>query len=162
MAHNPCAPSLTTTQTTPSGKPISVHAVQPANSPKIDCFYVYPTVSDQRTANANLTVDPTERSIALYQAARYSTVCRVYAPMYEQLTVSAISSPTTPAEDALAYASMQTAWMTYLHRYNDGRGVVLIGHSQGSFLLRKLISSRSTPIRPCVGCWFRPCCLAAT
>ena len=142
LAHDPCTPSLTTTQTTPSGKPLSVHTVQPANSPKVDCFYVYPTVSDQRTANANLTVDPTERSIALYQAARYSTVCRVYAPMYQQLTISAIASPTTPAEEALAYASMQNAWLTYLHRYNDGRGVVLIGHSQGSFLLRQLISSQ--------------------
>jgi Protein of unknown function (DUF3089) len=142
LPHNPCTPSLTTTQATPSGKPLGVHTVRPVNSPKIDCFYVYPTVSDQRTVNANLTVDPTERSIALYQAARYSTVCRVFAPMYQQLTISAIAGRTTPAEEELAYASMQNAWLTYLHRYNDGRGVVLIGHSQGSFLLRQLIASQ--------------------
>jgi hypothetical protein len=58
--------------------------------PAIDCFYVYPTVSDQKTGNANLHVDPAERSIALYQAARYSQYCHVYAPMYRQVTLDGI------------------------------------------------------------------------
>src|ERR1700676_2323285 len=74
LADNPCTPSLATTRTTPSGGIIGVSTpVIPAHPP-IDCFYVYPTVSDQKTPNANLTVDPTERSIALYQAARFSSV----------------------------------------------------------------------------------------
>jgi Protein of unknown function (DUF3089) len=32
------------------------------------------------------------------------------------------------------------AWKTYLRRYNRGRGVVLIGHSQGTFVLRELVN----------------------
>ena len=52
-----------------------------ARHPKIDCFYVYPTVSGQPTLLANFNVDPVERSIALYQAARYSQYCRVFAPV---------------------------------------------------------------------------------
>ena len=61
-------------------------------NPKIDCFYVYPTVSDQKGPNANLHIDPEERSIALYQAARYSQYCRVFAPMYRQITVPALEA----------------------------------------------------------------------
>ena len=53
---------------------------------------MYPTVSDQKTGNANLHIDPEERSIALYQAARYSQYCKVYAPMYRQVTLAGIGS----------------------------------------------------------------------
>ena len=35
---------------------------------------------------------------------------------------------------------MRAAWRSYLERYNGGRGVVLIGHSQGTFVLRRLIA----------------------
>ena len=60
---------------------------------KIDCFYVYPTVSDDKSTNSDLPIDPEERSIALYQAARYSQHCRVFAPMYRQVTLQAILGP---------------------------------------------------------------------
>jgi hypothetical protein len=33
------------------------------------------------------------------------------------------------------------AWKNYLRNYNDGRGVVLIGHSQGTGMLNELLSS---------------------
>ena len=71
-----------------------------ASNPKIDCFYVYPTVSDQKTVNANLHIDPVERSIALYQAARYSQYCRVFAPMYRQVTLTALLAGDTESPGA--------------------------------------------------------------
>jgi hypothetical protein len=145
LADNPCTPSLSETTFTPTDHSLGVTHPRAAGHPRIDCFYVYPTVSDQKTANANLDIDPTERSIALYQAAQYSRVCRVYAPVYRQLTLDTINGTSTTAEQDLAYDSLQQAWSTYLHRYNDGRGVVLIGHSQGSFLLRQLISTDIDP-----------------
>src|SRR5262249_3201041 len=37
------------------------------------------------------------------------------------------------------------AWRTYLKKYNQGRGVVLIGHSQGTFVLRELIHQAIDP-----------------
>ena len=158
MADDPCTPSLTMTDTTPSGRTLGVVKVQRASQPKIDCFYVYPTVSDQKTPNADLTVDPTERSIALYQAAQYSRDCRVFAPMYRQLTISAITGPTTAAESTLAYDGVLQAWNTYLHKYNDGRGVVLIGHSQGSFVSAPTHDvARSIPSRRCGACWSPRC-----
>ena len=48
LADNPCTPSLKTTEISPTGQIEGIKNVKPAKHPKIDCFYVYPTVSDQR------------------------------------------------------------------------------------------------------------------
>ena len=78
---DPCTPGLATTVYAPRFKqPKMVHPKQ-VKRPTIDCFYVYPTVSNQKGPLANLHIDPAERSIALYQAARYSQYCRVFAPI---------------------------------------------------------------------------------
>jgi hypothetical protein len=139
---DPCTPGLSTTAYTPTFKKLGVQHPAQVAKPKVDCFYVYPTVSDQPTGNANLNVDPEERSIALYQAARYSQYCRVFAPMYRQLTLAGIGNgtPTTTPNGAIGLADVRSAFRTYLRRYNHGRGFVLIGHSQGSFVLRSLIA----------------------
>jgi hypothetical protein len=67
--------------------------------------------------------------------------------MYRQLTLKAISeeSSITPQERRLAYSSVLKSWKTYLRKYNDGRGVVLIGHSQGTYILRALIADQIDP-----------------
>ena len=142
LADNPCTPSLTTTKAAFSGKVLGVNKTQAAAHPKIDCFYVYPTVSDQKSPNADLTVDPQQRSIALYQASMFSRDCRVFAPMYRQLTLSNIGGAATQDQATMAYDDVAAAWQTYLRQYNKGRGVVLIGHSQGAFILRKLIANQ--------------------
>src|SRR5262245_29759334 len=69
LASNPCTPGQQTTRFTPAGKRIGVADTGPTRTPSIDCFYVYPTVSDQKTPIANRAIDPPERSIALWQAA---------------------------------------------------------------------------------------------
>jgi len=144
IANNPCEPSLKTTLLSPTGLTLGVRNVQATKHPRVDCFYVYPTVSDQKTGNANLNIDPEERSVALYQAARYSQECRVFAPMYRQLTLLGILGA-APGNPALAYSDVLNAWNTYLQKYNHGRGVVLIGHSQGTFVLRQLIKQEIDP-----------------
>ena len=142
MAADPCTPNLTTTRIAFPDTVLGVTNAQAATNPKVDCFYVYPTVSDQKTPNADLTVDPQQRSIALYQASMFSRHCRVFAPMYRQLTLTNIGGAATTEQQQMAYGDVLQAWQTYLHQYNKGRGVVLIGHSQGSFLLRHLITSQ--------------------
>jgi Protein of unknown function (DUF3089) len=146
-ADNPCRVSLDTTRITPTGEVTGTSSPQRNRRPKIDCFYVYPTVSDDPTRNSDLSIDPEERSIALYQAARYSQYCRVFAPVYRQITLASLLSgqPVTPEEAALAYGDVVAAWRTYLRKYNDGRGVVLISHSQGTRVLRALVAERIDP-----------------
>ena len=148
-ADNPCDVSLNTTLLSPTGKKLGVQHIKRPRRPKFDCFYVYPTVSDQKTATANFNIDPELRSIALYQAARYSSDCRVYAPVYRQNTLASLLGQVqaTPEERAYAYADVRAAWRDYLRNYNHGRGVVLIGHSQGTYILRPLIENEIDPKR---------------
>jgi hypothetical protein len=144
---NPCDVSLNTTLLSPTGKHLGVQHIKRPGNPKFDCFYVYPTVSDQKTAAANFHIDPELRSIALYQAARYSSDCRVYAPVYRQNTLASLLGQVTatPEQRAYAYADVRAAWKDYLRNYNHGRGVVLIGHSQGTFVLRQLVTKEIDP-----------------
>ncbi len=143
LADNPCEPGLSTTLVSPTGEPArTIHPKQ--KQQKFDCFYVYPTVSDDDGSNSDLSIDPEERSIALYQASRYSQYCRVYAPMYRQLTLKAINGDggVTAEAQAKAYGDVLSAWRYYLKHYNRGRGIVLIGHSQGAGMLEQLIADQ--------------------
>jgi hypothetical protein len=140
--NNPCTPSLTTTHVSPTGEVGRVERVRRPSRPEVDCFYVYPTVSDDETPLANRTIDPEMRSIALFQAARYSSECKVYAPVYRQFTLRTIGNQSAvPADQrGIPYADVRSAWREYLSRFNKGRGVILIGHSQGTFHLRRLVA----------------------
>ncbi|MEA2329919.1 MAG: hypothetical protein QOH58_57 [Thermoleophilaceae bacterium] len=142
---NPCEVGLRTTRFSPSLERLGVDAVKRTRKPKFDCFYVYPTVSDQDTPNANFDIDPELRSIALYQAARYSSECRIYAPVYRQITLAALFGGGAPNAGQLAYGDVRDAWRRYLKKFNRGRGVVVIGHSQGTFMLRELLTKEIDP-----------------
>jgi Protein of unknown function (DUF3089) len=146
---SPCEPSLKTTLFSPSGERQGVQNTRRASRRRADCFYVYPTVSDQQRPQATQVVDDVLRSIALYQAARYSRDCRVFAPVYRQVTIQGLLQPdtVTPAMREEAYADVLEAWRTYLRRFNNGRGVVLVSHSQGTFVLRRLIREEIDPRR---------------
>ncbi len=143
VSPDPCTPGLSTTVYSPSLNALRVVRPAAVRHPALDCFYVYPTVSDQKTTFANLHIDPEERSIALYQAARYSQYCKVYAPMYRQLTLSQLGKKNI--NSARPLNDVRAAFAKYLRRYNHGRGFVLIGHSQGSFVLRALIAKDVDP-----------------
>lgn len=138
---NPCEVSLDTTRFSPTGERLGVDRVKRPRNPRFDCFYIYPTVSDQQGAIADFSVDPELRSIALYQAARYTSECRMFAPVYRQMTLRGILglADPTPAQRRLGYTDVRSAWRDYLRNHNKGRGVVLLGHSQGSIVLRELL-----------------------
>jgi hypothetical protein len=143
IANNPCESSLTSTTEFGNGATLQENAKDNPNAP-IDCFYVYPTVSSQFTQNANLEIGPEEKQIAVDQAARFSQACKVYAPIYPQLTIPAINTPggVTAEGSAIAYGGVLAAFEEYLAKYNHGRGFVLIGHSQGSLMLEQLIKEQ--------------------
>lgn len=136
---NPCKGSLKTTIRYEKKSP-RVVTPKAAKKPGIDCFYVYPTVSEQNTVTSNRSKDPQEITIAKYQAARFSEVCNVYAPMYRQITLKAIlgTATPTPEDRELGFTDVKAAFEEY-RAANPGRGYVLIGHSQGSGVLKRLI-----------------------
>ena len=110
----------------------------------VDCFYVYPTVSTDTTTNSDLVPDAAERNVVRLQLARFGTQCRLFAPMYRQLTLAAMGRAyaagiESPDFLGLGYEDVRAAWRYYLAHDNAGRGVVLIGHSQGTVILTELI-----------------------
>jgi hypothetical protein len=135
LRNDPCTANLTTIIRTASGGTAEVH-YQPAPSPKIDCFYLYPRISVQTTPNANLHIDPQEVAIAELEASQFSRACRVFAPMYREVTTSTASTTV----EGVAYDSVLAAWRDYLAHDNDGRGVVLIGHSEGAGMVELLMA----------------------
>jgi hypothetical protein len=137
-----CATDLDATIVAPSGK-FKKESFKAAKNPPIDCFYVYPTVSLDQTGNSDMIAGPEEHNVIAQQFARFASVCRVYAPLYRQVTLTAlrsiISGKAIPVDRQLAYNDVLDAWKYYLKHGNAGRGVVLIGHSQGSGVLTQLI-----------------------
>jgi hypothetical protein len=141
-ADDPCASSLTTTVVRASGATTVVSAKDDTSS-SFDCFYVYPTVSRQQSTNANLKVQKPETAAAIYEASRFSTVCRVWAPMYRQVTLSTLAAhPDLDLPSSVtttAYDSLQSAFEDYLSHDSDGRPIIFIGHSQGAAMLILLL-----------------------
>jgi hypothetical protein len=118
----------------------------PAKSPPIDCFYVYPTVSNEPGGNSDLTITGAEKNVVNSQFARFAAKCRLFAPMYRQVTLTAlramIGGKPIPVDRDLGYNDVLAAWNYYLAHDNQGRGVVLVGHSQGSGVLTRLIKEQ--------------------
>jgi hypothetical protein len=73
---NPCAGNLDATSITGTNKR-TVQMASANGSKRYDCFYLYPTASNETTVNSNLVVQPAEELIAMAQAARFSQVCDV-------------------------------------------------------------------------------------
>ena len=114
-------------------------------SAPIDCFYVYPTVSTDPTPFSDMNADPAELNVVRQQFARFGSACRQYAPLYRQVTLAGLRTAIAGGGGGGAlsngpqYDDVRDAWRYYLEHDNRGRGVVLIGHSQGSFILAELI-----------------------
>jgi hypothetical protein len=141
LARNPCVTRLQTGVFSAKGKLERVYTPHVPANPPVDCFYVYPTVSSEFSMLSDLKIQPAETDVALYQAAYFRPACRMYAPMYHQVTEigAANLGLLTLAELHKQYNSVLWAFRYYLAHYNHGRAFVLIGHSQGAFTLSRLI-----------------------
>jgi hypothetical protein len=138
-----CSTPLATTALNPNGYG-STGASSVAKDPPLDCFYVYPTVSNDQGLNSDLAAGREEKLAVEAQFARFASVCRPFAPIYRQMTIGAIAAFSAGADISragrIAYGDVRAAWRNYLATKNNGRPFVLIGHSQGSLMLQQLIA----------------------
>lgn len=148
-AGDACAIDLTTTVVKADGSE-TTEAFKANPKAPIDCFYVYPTVSNDPGAVSDMHADAEELNVVKQQLARFGSKCRIYAPLYRQFTLTAlragiagqpIPGSADPASRRVGYEDVVDAWNYYLAHENKGRGVVLIGHSQGSGVLTQLIKN---------------------
>lgn len=138
-----CVVDLTTTVITADGTMSRETWAADPNAP-IDCFYVYPTVSTDPTPNSDMTADAAELNVVRQQFARFASKCRPYAPLYRQVTLTGLrriagGGASGGLSTGVGYDDVRDAWRYYLAHDNGGRGVVLVGHSQGSYVLTELV-----------------------
>ena len=138
-----CTISRDITDIAPDGT-LTVSKFGPAKQPAADCFYVYPTVSYDETGNSDMVANDEEFRVIEAQFARFGAECRTFAPLYRQVTLTALRAvmagqPIT-ADRELNYTDVRDAWNSYLANDNDGRPFVLVGHSQGTGLLKRLVA----------------------
>ena len=140
-----CTTPLKTTALNPNGYGSTGQSVVTKDA-GVDCFVVYPTVSRDGGMNSDMTPgDGEEKAAIVSQFARFSGACKIYAPVYRQMTLAAVAAAGAGADVTrpaiLAYSDVRSAWREYLAKHNKGRRFVLLGHSQGSLMLQQLISN---------------------
>jgi hypothetical protein len=143
-ANDACAVDLTATVVAPGGT-LTRETFTASPKPPIDCFYVYPTVSSDATPTSDMSIDPAEQNVVRQQFARFGSQCRTFAPMYRQVTLAGLRSAMAGGgrvslDQGPGYSDVLHAWNHYLKNDNNGRGVVLVGHSQGAMVLTRLIA----------------------
>ena len=121
-------------------------------SAKADVFFLHPTSYTKQRGNTNWNGalddeklnDKTNRSIQ-YQASVFNGACRVFAPLYRQAHIHVFynekEEQKSSAEKALylAYKDIKIAFQYYLDNHNDGRPIIIAGHSQGTIHAANLI-----------------------
>jgi len=148
-----CDVDLSTTVLGRDGRS-TVERAQPDPKAPVDCFYVYPSVSTDTTTFSDLVPNVAERNVVRLQLARFGTKCRLFAPMYRQVTLAGLrraNAAGIESPDFLGpgYEDIRAAWRYYLAHDNGNRGIILIGHSQGTSVLTELIRREieGTPIQ---------------
>ncbi|HUN37294.1 MAG TPA: DUF3089 domain-containing protein [Trebonia sp.] len=142
MTDDPCTQSLATTVVSAAGA-TSVVAPKPATASPFNCFYVYGTVSEEPSVNADLKRGRAE--IAAAQAvAQFAPLCAMYAPVYRQVTEAGLAAHPDldlgSAETVTAYDSIRSGFEDFLAHYDDGRPFIVIGDSQGAAMLNLLLA----------------------
>jgi len=120
-----------------------------------DVFYVYPTLNTEKEdLRWNVPLDDKKQQdkvlnkAVLFQASAFTTSGKLYVPYYRQAHIRSYSRLDVGGKEALllAYADVKKAFETYLEKYNNGRPILIVSHSQGSthtkFLLRDFFDNK--------------------
>lgn len=112
----------------------------------VDVFYIYPTMYEfgsnwNADVNSKFYNTLIEQLPVKYHASIFNRVGRVYVPRYRQICQSCFGDTTGSKEKAveLAYSDVKRAFEYFLTHYNQGRPIILAGHSQGTMHGRRLM-----------------------
>jgi len=116
--------------------------------PGVDVFFVFPTlISGEEDERWNAELDDmawkkrVQEASVKYQASAFANTARTFVPYYRQAHLRSYSMLEEGGRDAIlrGYEDVRTAFRYYLEHYNNGNGIILAGHSQGSTQLMLLL-----------------------
>ena len=141
-AFDACKTELTATELEPDGsRKLLPH--RPADHPKVDCFYVYPTVDMELVPGNHDEFSDTRQQTrtTLAQVGRFTEACAVWAPLYRQVTLGTYLRGPERLERglAIAYSDVAAAFREYLSRADPSHKIVVVGHSQGAQMIVRLL-----------------------
>jgi hypothetical protein len=104
---------------------------------QVDVFYIHPTVYFKgATWNADLKskkINKRTNRCVQNQGSAYNASARVFAPRYRQAILKSFFNKERGSQPlALAYEDVKNAFEYYLKNWNQGRPIIIAGHSQGS------------------------------
>jgi hypothetical protein len=120
----------------------------PTPRPRASIFFVHPTsYLDRAHWNAPLADRESQDRARLFvrsQASAFNGVGAIWAPKYRQATIGAFLTGKRDADQALDLAErdVRAAFDQFLAEAPKDRPIILAAHSQGSFLLSRLLAER--------------------
>ncbi|HLG38558.1 MAG TPA: DUF3089 domain-containing protein, partial [Chitinophagaceae bacterium] len=114
----------------------------------VDVFFIHPTTYTKKIKGNNAVIDDdylnakSDYSSILYQASVFNQQCRIFSPRYRQASIKVFFDKDEKARAAafkIAYTDIVAAFEYYLQYLNNGRPIIIAGHSQGSLLAEKLL-----------------------
>ena len=129
---------------------IDVYYTSPKENLKADVFYIYPTLLTSKKNDAwnsdvyDIKQNNTVKNIAIkYQASAWANAGRIYSPLYRQVHYRSFYEPYTSnggiRAGEIAYSDIRRAFIYYLNNYNNGRPIIIAGHSQGAYHCKVLL-----------------------
>ncbi|AUC16347.1 hypothetical protein BTO06_14835 [Tenacibaculum sp. SZ-18] len=115
---------------------------------KADVFYVYPTlITDKSDTRWNAPIADKKQNekvlnkAVLMQASAFATCGKVYVPYYRQAHLRSYTLFNKGGKESqeLAYSDVRNAFKVYLEKYNNGRPIIMVGHSQGTTHTSRLL-----------------------
>lgn len=117
------------------------------DSAQVDVFFIHPT-TDVTGFKGNAELDSkminnqTDNFPIKFQASVFNESCKVYAPRYRQAALNNFFIKNTEKSQQafdVAYQDVKEAFEYYLKNYNNGRPIIIAGHSQGSMHAQRLL-----------------------
>jgi hypothetical protein len=137
---------LRATQIHPNGSTTVVEHLA-AVDPEFDCFYIYPTVDLRLAPGQTETFDDISQELDPLpnQAARFTSMCRMFAPLYHQVTIGTFGSNEAETLLDAAYQDVEAAFVSWRDHHLGDRRFVIMGHSQGTYLTTRLLQEQIEP-----------------
>lgn len=117
---------------------------------KADVFYIYPTLlTDNKNNSWNSDISDKQqnrvvKNVAIkYQASAWANAGKIYSPLYRQVHYRSFYEPYTSnggiKAGEIAYDDIRRAFIFYLQNFNNGRPIIIAGHSQGAYHCKTLL-----------------------